>query len=130
MIISGIDEAGLGPLLGPYCAGLTAIEYNGETRDPRKLCYAILRETPEKGKLAVGDSKQIYSPGKLIQLEQTVLSFFRLYYGSIPGKGRAFFESLLRDCSQDGLEKNPAPWNPFIANQNLLWLRTEMRFFD
>jgi ribonuclease HII len=119
LIVSGIDEAGLGPLLGPYCAGLTTIEYKGDPRDPRKLCYAVLRETPEPGKLAVGDSKQIYSPGKLSQLEKTVLSFFRLNYGSLPGKGCDLLKKILKEHPQDGPDKEPSPWEPFISSLDL-----------
>lgn len=116
MIISGIDEAGLGPLLGPYCASLISIDYKGQVKDPRKLCYAILREDPQKGKLAVGDSKKIYSPGKLRQLEQTILSFFILKFGELPRSAEDFFRFISGNYSEDLLLKNSDPWHKVILD--------------
>lgn len=78
MIITGIDEAGLGPILGPYCAAAVRMEYSNETIDPFKSCDTILSKEPYAEKLAVGDSKKIYSSGKIKELEKTVLSFNKL----------------------------------------------------
>ncbi len=75
MRISGIDEAGLGPILGPYCAASVRIEYTGSNNDPFTLCPAVLSSEPSENHLAVGDSKKIFSPGKIGELEKTVLSF-------------------------------------------------------
>lgn len=119
MIISGIDEAGLGPLLGPYCASLLSIEYKEQVKDPRKLCYAILRELPREGRLAVGDSKQIYSSGKLRQLEQTILSFFKMRFGKFPLSAADFYKSLLEENPEDFLLKDSAPWHNTIRDLKL-----------
>ena len=119
MIISGIDEAGLGPILGPYCASLLSIDYRGQIKDPRKLCYAILRNNPQKGKLAVGDSKQIYSPGKLSQLELTILSFFNMRFGELPLTGKDFFSALSGVYKEDLLHRDSEPWHQDILNQEL-----------
>lgn len=78
MIISGIDEAGLGPILGPYCAASVRIEYPEHQADPYAAGSGVLSSEPVPGKLAVGDSKKIYSSGKIDELEKTVLSFHSL----------------------------------------------------
>jgi len=119
LIISGVDEAGLGPLLGPYCASLISIEYKGQIKDPRKLCYAILREKPQDERLAVGDSKQIYSSGNIRQLEQTILSFFKLRFGEQPLSADDFFKSLLEGNTGDFLLKDSEPWHKTILEQKL-----------
>ncbi|MDC7241537.1 MAG: hypothetical protein PQJ50_14370, partial [Spirochaetales bacterium] len=75
MRISGIDEAGLGPILGPYCAGSVSIEYTMTEGNPVSLCSGILSSEPAEGLLAVGDSKKIFFSGRIAELEKTVLAF-------------------------------------------------------
>jgi ribonuclease HII len=101
MICAGIDEAGLGPILGPYCAGLTLFE------SPKQNLYELLSagisKTPEKGKTAVGDSKKLYTPAKgMKELEKTVLSFYSLLHGE-PGN----FENFLKKLSPDKPAESP-----------------------
>ncbi|MDC7232169.1 MAG: hypothetical protein PQJ58_02970 [Spirochaetales bacterium] len=102
MIISGIDEAGLGPILGPYCAATVQIGYPGTATDPLTLCSSILSSEAEADKLAVGDSKRIFSPGKIRELEKTVLSFHRHLFPGFTGKQSAFtfFESFSEQPSE------------------------------
>jgi ribonuclease HII len=119
LILSGLDEAGLGPLLGPYCAALISLRYNGTVKDPRKLCYSVLREQPEPGKLAVGDSKQIYSPGKILELEQTVLTFFSLYCGDIPKTAEQLLKTILKDEPKHEVFRKDLPWNSFIQSTGI-----------
>ena len=94
MIQSGIDEAGLGPILGPYCAALISFEYRGDYEDPRKSCSSIISKDPDVNHLAVGDSKKIYTPGKLKELEKSVLSFYELFTGQKAENAGEFLESL------------------------------------
>ncbi|QEN09029.1 hypothetical protein EXM22_13900 [Oceanispirochaeta crateris] len=94
MIQSGIDEAGLGPVLGPYCAALVSLEYSGEYEDPRKSCSSILSKEPDPQHLAVGDSKKIYTSGKLESLERTVLAFYELYTEQKALHAKEFIEVL------------------------------------
>ncbi len=76
----GIDEAGYGPSLGPLV--LTAVTF--KTARPVKpdidlwklLNKIVCRHKLSPDKLAVGDSKKIYSPSRgLTRLEETVLAF-------------------------------------------------------
>lgn len=105
MICSGIDEAGLGPLLGPYCAGIVSFSYEDGYSDPRISCGSLLSAEPGAGFLAVGDSKKIYSPGKMRELEQTVLTFYESFTGKQISTAKSFFEGL----SANGPGES-APW--------------------
>jgi ribonuclease HII len=94
LIQSGIDEAGLGPILGPYCGASTSFEYNGVIKDPRKSCSSILSKEPGNKHLAVGDSKKIYTSGKLKVLEKTVLAFYELFTGEKAENAESFIQTL------------------------------------
>ncbi|QEN05231.1 hypothetical protein EW093_11080 [Thiospirochaeta perfilievii] len=87
MIYSGIDEAGLGPILGPYCA--TAVTMSSPS--PLKE----LMEDQQKRIFYIDDSKKVYQgKGGLLRLEQNVLSFYYLLNGSIPKNTSEFIPSL------------------------------------
>ncbi|MDC7222276.1 MAG: hypothetical protein PQJ60_00975 [Spirochaetales bacterium] len=101
MIKAGIDEAGLGPLLGPYCAGMTVFS------SPEEDLYALLSRgispEPAKGKVAVGDSKKLYTPAKgLGELEKSVLTFYTLLHEEAKDFGR-----FLKNISPDNPEDTP-----------------------
>ena len=80
MILAGLDEAALGPSLGPFCACLTRFRLSGKSIDPPDM-YRILSHTVSASKrdadlIAVGDSKALYSPATGIgTLEEGVLAF-------------------------------------------------------
>ena len=80
-IIAGIDEAGLGPVLGPLVVSAAAFELPDELLDCSLwdlLAGAVSRKAARKsGKIAIGDSKKLYSRQKknaLEHLERAVLS--------------------------------------------------------
>jgi hypothetical protein len=80
-VIIGMDEAGLGPNLGPFVVAATVWEVPGPA--PRCDLYKQLAEavspTPcEKGRLHVADSKQVFSPGRLAPLEESALVLLKL----------------------------------------------------
>ena len=105
MIYSGIDEAGLGPILGPYCATSVTFSSNYPLKDylkdiQKKLFY-------------VDDSKKVYQ-GKfgLKKLEENVLSFYYVLNKVLPNSSLDFIPSL------------QSPWNklnpiqlPITANK-------------
>ncbi len=79
-IVAGIDEAGFGPLLGPLVIGATAWHVPDDDCRDGTLLWQRLRggvtRMPSRrlARLAINDSKKIYSPQKgLLDLERGVL---------------------------------------------------------
>lgn len=91
---SGIDEAGLGPILGPYCATSTTFKSKGPLKE-------LLTDIP-KSIFYVDDSKKVYQ-GKngLLKLEENVLSFYYILTGKIPSSINEFIPSLNSDWNMD-----------------------------
>ena len=102
MIRAGIDEAGLGPVLGPYCAGMTSFFLSGDESLYDLLDDAV-SQTAQKGKIAVGDSKKLYTPSRGPRvLEKSVLTFYSILYG-IP----SHFGEFLKNLTGDDLSGSP-----------------------
>lgn len=91
---SGIDEAGLGPILGPFCAASTTFSAPGNIKD-------LLQDIP-KEVLYVDDSKKVYQ-GKygLKRLEFNVLTFYALLYNGLPSDITEFIPSLNSDWNRE-----------------------------
>lgn len=104
-IYSGIDEAGLGPILGPFCASLTTFE----SPSPLKP----LLEDQQKKLFYVDDSKKVYQGKKgLERLEENVLIFYKIFTGSIPEDLQTFIPSLKSTWYKERLPL------PIVANKN------------
>lgn len=74
-ICAGIDEAGYGPTLGPLTVTATAFKLQAEG-DYSALAHAFPR---------VMDSKKVFTPRKGLEgLEQSVLPFFSVWFGTSP----------------------------------------------
>lgn len=83
--LAGVDEAGLGPILGPLVVG-GALLAGPEGADPWQLLAArVARHRQEKTKIRVADSKKVHQGRHgLLHLEQTVLTFFAARHGDLP----------------------------------------------
>ncbi len=78
-VFAGIDEAGLGPLLGPLTVGYSAFQVPRGSADLWSVLGKIVSNEPKKDRdrLVVADSKRVFSrnPRGARRLETTVLSF-------------------------------------------------------
>ena len=87
--LSGLDEAGYGPMLGPLVVGLATLE--SDRPIPPELPWTVLAPaagppTRDKKGIAVADSKRLHRPstGDLTGLEEGVLAFCALERGGDP----------------------------------------------
>src|SRR6476659_7843052 len=110
MILSGIDEAGYGPLLGPLVVGCSAFERSDLAADPRAplpCLWKRLRKLVSKNrlksgkKLHVNDSKEVYSTSLgLKELERSILAIaasWTAWSGSLPELLARVSPHVLRD---------------------------------
>jgi ribonuclease HII len=87
---SGIDEAALGPVLGPYCCAVTSFRHQ-----KKKELFDIFSEFKN---VKIADSKKLYTSGKSIrELENTALTFASLFLGSIPENSYDLISALIID---------------------------------
>jgi len=77
MLIAGIDENGLGPLLGPLLVTGVCIEIPGKEYDADALWCLSTPETP------VADSKKMFSPGRMKKSEAAVLPWLEIATGGL-----------------------------------------------
>jgi len=111
MVYVGLDEAALGPKLGPFCCCLTHFEYSG----PRNVeLYEILsgvicKTRDSSNRLQITDSKAIFSQsGGIEKLETGVLAFLSASGIPIPP---SFFHLLQLLCPTTDLRTlNESPW--------------------
>ena len=61
-VLCGIDEAGLGPLLGPLAIGYAAMSLPAPNADPWRLLGDLAGKRPGKTRrLVVADSKKVFA---------------------------------------------------------------------
>jgi ribonuclease HII len=103
----GVDEAGLGPKLGPL--GLSAFATEGP-EDLRDALGEVIREPSARTlpAIEVGDSKKIHQGSrKLARLEETVLATMAWTHG---GKPPASAAQLLRAVGFEPRDRSYPPW--------------------
>ncbi|MHC4601382.1 MAG: hypothetical protein ACYS47_20495, partial [Planctomycetota bacterium] len=91
MFITGIDENGLGPKLGPLVVTGALFEAEGDRYDPARFHRALGRAAGPGGS-AVADSKAVMSAGDMARGEVTVLGLAGLLGRGIPRRADAFLE--------------------------------------
>jgi len=111
-VVAGIDEAGLGPLLGPLAIGWSVLRLPEGGADPWRLLRGAVHKNPTRtAKLVVADSKRVFSrnPKGLRRLEATVLTFLAQLdpEGRPPHDPRAF---LFERLGPEARLLNESPW--------------------
>ena len=83
--LAGVDEAGLGPILGPLVVAGVAMS-GPEGKDPWQLLGRhVSKARHAKGKVRVADSKLVnQGPHGLLRLEETALVFWAARQGELP----------------------------------------------
>ena len=99
-VIAGVDEAGLGPLLGPLTIGWSVLGLPSLDLDPWTLLRPVVAPAPREAKkrVVVADSKKVYArnPTGRARLEKTALTFLAQRSGCVPRDARAFLFGPLR----------------------------------
>lgn len=114
--LAGIDEAGLGPILGPYTAASTRF------RMPQKMhlyssLHPLVQNEPHDHSLLVSDSKKVFSQKKgLKELEKSLLSFYCLK-NPFPRNMNVFLSSVT--SATFTLNETEIPWYKGLSNLEL-----------
>lgn len=110
--LAGVDEAGLGPILGPLVVGGVAMA-GPEGADPwRLLRRHVSRAAHQKGKVRVADSKKVnQGPHGLLRLEETALVFWAARHGEPP----ATLADWLLQLGHDLAPLRRCPWYEELA---------------
>lgn len=128
--LAGVDEAGLGPILGPLVVGGAALS-GPEGGDPWKLLSEVVcGRKQEKGKIRVADSKRV-NQGKFgfERLERAALVFWAVLHDDLPATLEDWLESMGTDVAALRL----CPWYehldrplPEVGDRDELLLRASI----
>lgn len=112
LIYAGIDEAGYGPMFGPFVIARSVVAIEGMTADPSGEPPAVWelmpgalcrRKSDKRKRIAVNDSKKLYSPSTgMAALERGVLAFAQL-----AGHRPTTLDELLAAIGHDDESRTP-----------------------
>lgn len=120
-VLAGVDEAGLGPLLGPLTLGWSAFRVPGGDADPWRLLERIVTDDPgqDRHRLVVADSKRVHArnPRGARRLEATALCFLAQLdpAGLGPRSGREFLASAPPELATPAAVFAAHPWYERLA---------------
>ncbi|MGE3879263.1 MAG: hypothetical protein AB7I19_09405 [Planctomycetota bacterium] len=105
--LAGLDEAGLGPILGPMVVAGVALEGPAGCDPWSALAAAVTRNRPRERQIQVADSKKVHQGAAgFARLERTVLGFWAAWTGGIP----TTIEGLLAKTATDLNRLRRCPW--------------------
>ncbi|MDP6539460.1 MAG: hypothetical protein QF903_02570 [Planctomycetota bacterium] len=133
-VVAGIDEAGLGPLLGPLTLGYAALRVPLGAQTLWERLADAVSEDPRAGgeKLVVCDSKRVFSRTQTgrARLETTALGFAAVARGETPASGGALLESGPQRLRPAASELERHPWYAHLPPRLPMWTdpgRLELR---
>lgn len=127
-VVAGIDEAGLGPLLGPLTFGASvfasddAAAVRGDLWD--RLDGAVTRDLKrDRDRLVVADSKRVFTrnPRGAARLESTVLAFLAQRPDGAPETGADLVRGAAGEPAADPRDLARHPWYAELPERLPQW---------
>lgn len=133
-VVAGIDEAGLGPLLGPLTLGYAALRLPGRELNVWDALSQIVSRDPKQDAehLVVADSKRVFSrnPRGERRLESTALCFLGSGQSTPPSSGAALLRTPPSQLRPRAADIKLSPWYEALPDSLPLWVdpgRLELR---
>ncbi len=133
-IVAGIDEAGLGPLLGPLTLGFAVLSLPSKEINVWEALSSVVARDPKQDAehLIVADSKRVFSrnPRGERRLESTALCFLGARAADRPGCGAALLRTPPPELRPRAADIKRSPWYSKLAPELPIWVdagRLELR---
>ena len=128
-VVCGIDEAGLGPLLGPLCLGYSIFRIPTAGGDLWKRLESEVTQTARDGlkRIVVADSKKVYARNARgrERLETTVLAFLALLKGGRPAGGADLLRTPPPAIRPRASDITRHPWYEHLPRELPIWTPTD-----
>ncbi len=133
-VVAGVDEAGLGPLLGPLTLGFGVLRLGPDTGNLWEALGSVVARSAKEDaeKLVVADSKKVYArnPRGRRRLETTVLGFLAQRPNGAPRTGAELLRCAAEEIRPRAAEVARHPWYGELPESLPVWVdagRLELR---